>query len=770
MNWEKKLLFVRSYTESNWYKNLNKRIPVFWKYMEVNDEIKKISENIKNRKLLYITNWYLQIEIENKLEEVTALEILNKFKKEKKWWFNEIKKELNKHNIKVYDYFDEMTFDFDSKYLKYDWEKNYSKLSFNFIFKIITDLILKYDFIYVKKIIFSKYNDFLDYWNFQITLWYDNIVNWNFQIHKIYKKILKLNWFSLSKDVEYNEKNNKIINVTKRTIFDEAMNSKTQLKMKKIWWKLTRDFTEYNLSDRKNVKILEFNFQEQKIEDILKIMKKNNLNIKIDVILWLYHFSKKNIKNSIELKNHWKTFLKNYFLWKLWNQIEVNKKLYILNTLYNTIVDDKYFEVQKSILKKISEYNKVIFDLLEKYAKEWKFNHLTEKELKLLHNSKKLFFWNIQDIKIKMMRFWKNKAKKLWIEKEIKKINEIIFEFLNFYQKKLSQFKIIKSKIKNKLFYLYKNKKYSKIKEIIEKYMWFISKSTFYYIFRKKENTHLIFSTKILTYEEIKEKYFKPYLNTLRKEYKDTNYLDSTWIKKLVDQLKKDIKKEIKFQEKKYKKSNKNKRIHSWWINFFSEKISINSLINKLNNKIDTLEKKLLKKKKLTLKKFFNIIINELDFFKELYKIKWMYYWNFQISYWTIKTLSKKYFFYFKDKFECREKYQRKITYLKNRNERKKRWKFYQNLHNNNILNKILSNLKNNANVNFYEWNRRNCLVYTVWYIKSEIEWLKDNNKDNLAYELESYLDNLDEILWPDFYDFIEESNIDLESLIYSVW
>ena len=348
-------------------------------------------------------------------------------------------------------------------------------------------------------------------------------------------------------------------------------------------------------------------------------------------------------------------------------------------------------------------------------------------------------------------------------------INQLHYEFIDFYNVELTKFKNIKNTIKNDLENTYKKKNYKKLKKIIKDYLGDIPNSTFYYIFWKKEETNLLFSNKQLNYNTIKDKYFLNFLKSSLLEHWKKNYLTNNDIETFIEQIKLDFEKELSIKNKKNKNNRKIKGSDISF-DFFSEDIIYRSYKNKLDEKLERLEKKLLKKKKLTAEKFFNIITKEIDIFEELYKIKGIIHKNFQVSYWTIKNLSKKYFFYFKDKFNTRKQYEIRWQELEQmRKEYKENGIKIREENSERIVNYIKTHLKENANVEFYEGNRWFCMVYTVWYIKYFIEKLELKDNNDAVEELNDILWNLWTILWPWYEEFLIESHINEHNLIWSI-
>jgi len=697
-----KIVYLRWYRISKWYKSFNKQKFIFWEYLEVKSQLKKIEDDIKWDKMLYTTNWYLQFIIKNKKELKLVKEIIEN--KETKGLADVYKKTLFK-KIEVFNYFDEITLDFDSNFNNFSEKKQ----SFNYHISLIKEILEKYDFLYIKKMFISKYNDFLNYGNFQITLGYDNIVNQNININKFYEKLLKLN------------------------LYDNALNKVSQLKIYKTWKKLRRNFKENNNIEKEKIKIIELNFSN------INLSKISNININKNLIKEIINLNNRNIKQIINLKNKKDKNVKIYFNNLLWNQITLNKKIYYIDLLENKIVDNLFEQLQTKLNYKRNKLNQQIINIIEE-LNTLEFEKICNLNNKIIEKKDLFNFTEIKNNNIEFLLIKSNFLNKN--NKILQQIWKIWKEYINFLNKNIQEFKIIKTQEINTIEKLLKENNKKEIRKLLKQNNINIKKSTFYYIFWKENKKYLNFYNKNIKYDFIKYLLLKN-LDLYKKQYWENNFLEKEDIKTLILQIKKDIEKET-LQHKKIK--------------FLSEKFIYISNIKKIQDKFFILEKKLNKKNKLTLKKFYNIIIKELDIFKELYNIKWFLKQNFWASFWTIKNIWKKWFSYFKNKFS-----NRKMKFVNNKNNKKTK----KNYNNNSLLKTIKDHIKNNADKYFYEGNRYNVIVYTVKYITSISNKIRNDWKKELSNKILNIIQEIPNLLWySKFENYINTHNFNIEKLV----
>jgi len=741
-NHNNNFLFIRSFMSAKKYKKLWKRSILYGTYTEVNNKIKEIENSTTKNKILYITNGLIKVQFneDNKKNLIKDIEEISNTN----WnWLSTLKKGLEKKGYNVYNHFDEITLDFDSN-LNDILKENTNKISIPLLFWIFEEILNKFQFLYVKKVIISKYNDFTNVWNFQITFWFNNVVNKTIKIHEFYKKLLKLKWL-----------NNNLL-------FDPAMKSVSQLKMRKVWGNSKRNYNDIDTLERKT-NVIEFNFNNW-IEE-----KAKWLNFKKELES-LYIQSVRNLKYIEELLRKDNKNIKKEIKAFLGNQISLNKKEILKDLLVNVSLEKRYKFLITNLDKIINTVNNNILNTLEEVLLNY---NLENDDINILKNILSVKRTN-KKILTQQLGMASSIIKKIIKKYNINKINtEKLYEtisLLSDYNKKYNSILTkwnndVKNKVIsdiNKTFNSNKKTILSLINKRLKDNVF--SVRTIYGRLDNKSNNKIQITNKNLDFQTIKDKYFNNSLNTLKNKYWKQEYLTNEQIITFLTQIELDIHKEIKF-----------KKNTNWTFNFLNDKLVYENTKNNLLKELDKLIIKLKNKKKITLEKFHNIITKENNLFEYLYKIKHITSWTFQVAYWTIKTISNKFYFYFKDKFNSRQKYLERSIELSEEYKRKgeimkreyeQRWKEMKKENNKLLVNSIVKYIKKQVS-DFWIWNRFCSIQQTVWYIKSFVNTLENENKSSIASEIKDYLDNLDDIV-PWMEDYIIEDNINIQEMYYS--
>jgi len=731
-------VFLKEYVVAKKFKDLSqKRKMVVWNNIEELEQ--QLNEIEIDKKGMLYTTAELQI-FDTTVEEVK--ELCNGLS-----GLNNIQKKLKKEWKKVFEHFNEIVLDYDSTLsdkkdtiVSNDYLTS-GKLWFNFHLNFLTELLTAFEFLYVKKIIISKYNDFNDIANFQVKLWFHNNVRGNIDIEAFRNKIMK------------------------QGLYDESLNSASQLRPYKIGRNLKRNDDKNSELNINNIKVEELDFFQS---NFYSNMENTNFK-KVDTSLLeeVYSVSIANYNKGIKILDKSKENQKKYYKSFLWRQITFNKKELLKENIIKQIEITEMKKAFVSLAMKIKESNNKILDILENNNNNnelinWIWNKIkkTQDILKTFYNYITLKNFNLTELEIKEnILYWYKDLK----QDVIKDIISIIKEYKTFYKTTLKNYKkeiqkevqkvnnlLDNNQRKNKT----KNEKANMNKEIFtlsEKYNVEIPKSTFYDIISRDDNI-LLFNSKSLSFSKVYKTIFKNLTEIVTNENKN-KYLENEQIANFIEYFKNLIQKEI--QKTIIKKTN-NKTL--------TEYVMLNSYISRAEDIVEKLVEKLSKKNKLTWEKFNNNILNEIPWlFEALYGMKSVVSKSFKVSYWTIKNTYKK----LSEVFNKIAEGKTNKTTKKNTNKNKKQ--SYNSAEiSEKIKNSIKYNLQTNANANFFTWKRYNSIVYTIGYIKAVAEKFRNEWNTETANAILSLLDNLESIFWASkLQDFCDEhKTFNLQALI----
>lgn len=550
MNWTS--LYIRTFSVSE-YKKIYKHKFILWTYKEV----QSFFDNLKLRfnQVLYVSNWYIKIDIDNSISYDLNDFKNNLIKKIKinnqetwKSWFEHIFRFLSEKQkelwIKgVYKYIDEITLDYDSwlslfsdksklletdnlnllkisdqKYILdffyQDIIKNKNKMMFKFLdkfdlFNYIIFIQNKYPFLTLEKIFITKILD------------WTNVINWQFTF--------KINTGFINK-IYYETLFNKL----SKNIFDKALKNASQFKLYKAWISTSRTFKFLWLDIKSPVLFYDFRFKKGNSKRILNFIWKK----------YFKDFEINNYNNQFLIKKFWQ---KNNSKWisfileQYRNKQLYDNKEYILYQWINNflwIIEN----IIPNVRKKINLRTKTELEI-SKIIKTF-----SNKETEIIVN----FINQILEINNKHNISYSNilsnvNLNKIGQKQKINFIKEIVKE-------------IERSKQKNKNYYNWLKQKLLKILEHHENYYKKIQRNKkFSNSFKKKLG-------KIIEQNKDNPRYFKKELNKLVRNYKYIIFL---------------LNNSIHYKLKKRKENKNNKETYDLSIN---NKINLN-IIDKLIDK-----------------------------------------------------------------------------------------------------------------------------------------------------------------------------------------
>jgi len=739
--------FIRTYIRTNKYKNFYRHNFFIWKNTnELNEKLDNLY--LPNNSMIYVSNGYLMLNLENKFNNLNIndhIKFIKTFIKQKqeelgKTWFKNILNILNKNKtilwiISTVEYIDEITLDYDSwlpllenininDLSKYqldnvlDLSKNNSLINliinksikkkdkiwnlfiwFKEHINYVWSILKNYNFLILDKIFITKYLDWIDIKNFQIT----------FKIkERAQNKII------------YNTLFDKIT----KGIYDKALKSSGQLKIYKVWSSLKRQIKIF--WQNVNLKIKQYYFNTNEIKTIESISLKNvilqnsiNKNSK-EIDISNYKNKQYSLNNNLiydeAIKNIFSIvhFIKNYYLWIIEKNIpEYKNKIDSIILKFSDKLIEKLMKDLDKIKKNVNLKNLYFLQSLS-FIKENELNKI--KLLKhILKNLTNLYNEENDNkniiINIKILNF----------------LNDIIQIHQNYY--KLLQQKYKKNKMKNntlikKYGLLLIKLKYNKDKNQIKLLIWLI-----WNVFKKEDIVWNFFENKIKKNKNIYYNYISFYNdnfeknNTLKYKYKkelsfsklslnfykifENENFDWLKIKKhdFLNFLINLITKTLNKIEKKFKN-----------INNFNNYIIYSKKIQDFKNYIEYLE---------NIKKWKNILYDKKKVIMFLKQNTVIMEWLFNVFFKIEWKVSKSIFLIQKEFFNLIKLKQNTITKKEITNKKliKK-----NNNYELNIERKIITKIKDNYLKNYFDWNRYKFITWTFFYLKNKVNYYSNTN------------------------------------------
>ena len=767
-------IFIRTFIKTNKYKSFYRHNFLIWENKEI---IKQQLDNISidQKSMIYVSNWYLLIELDtlswfdNKQEHINFIHKYIKQEQINIWktWYKNILNIIKKNKKKLWvrsivEYVDEITLDYDSwleslKDIKID---KLQELKVNSVIDLSTHKYLL-DFI-IKKSIKHKSK----IWS--MFIWFDNHCDYFLSILKNYN-FLTIDKLFITKYIEgSNVKNFQItfkikdkamikimyktlFNKISKWIFDKALKNASQLKIYKTWKNITRQFDF--VWKQLNLKIKSYSFinnTNPSLDNYTKIKSISNISFKNIIIqneinkisTKINTKNYKNIQYSLNntlinddaIKNIFNLiyFYQNYYYGILEQNIplfsskiskeiskldsniilELNKQILNINNKFSDNKSIKNIKfIQSFSILKENEKNKI---LLLRYILEKMKNINTLWNNNKFNNQIQIFFTNIIEIHKQYLKLLQYKYNLVNRNK-----NKIIKEYNNRFNL-LRSYKSIKEK---------KQKKEINFdKKSIKILIWMV-----WNVFDKEDKN--IFLDKIKKNKNIYYEYISNPNNnkelTLKYSYKKElsfNFL-SNHLYKIFDN--------DKFNNFKIRK-------HTFiWIFIQLLENTEKKILWKIEKEIDYQNRNIFLKKKENIQEY-------IKYLKLLYNNKNMLYNNFKIvnflkkhNYileeifniltkveWKVSKslfIIQKHFFNLLDKKAIREKTKNTI-WLKNKY--KSNIKFSISQQKSFIKNNIVNTLKDSYFRHYYEWNRYKYITWCIYFLNNKIEYYKANHNE----------------------------------------
>jgi len=790
--------FIRTFIKTNKYKNFFRHNFLIWNSTDsISEKINTMY--ITKNSMIYVSNWYLMLDIKNNFRNLdynSHLAFINNFIKEKqnkdnKTWFKNILNIIKKNKeklgiINVVEYIDEITLDYDSE-LSLLWKidfKDISKYKIEKLLdlsnnhKIIESLIQQsikkktkignsfigfkehanyflsilknYNFLTADKIFITKYIDWSDLKNFQITF-------------KIKKEALT--------KIMYNTLFNKIT----KGIYDKILKSAWQLKIYKVWENIKRQIEFF--WQKINLKVKQYNLNNEDIKTIEGVSFRNiiiqNIRNKISDKIVLTNY--KNIQYSLNNNLIYDSAIKNIF-----------SITFFTREYYNWIINRTIPKYKHNIDQLIKNLDVITIEKLTEDIK--KINNKIEIK-NLLFIQSFSFIKSNQLNKIKLLKHLitnLSEAYKNITENNNKEINDKIVSLLNnittihidFY--KLLQHKY--KKTKNRCESINKNYNIT-INNIQDKKIKTSLQQDGKPIKKYKDQIKLLVWILWNSFEEKDQKSYQSKIKRNKNIYYNYISLYST----KGDNLKYSYKKNLSFQ---LLSSHIYKIFDTKWFKNFN--IQKHELIDFLINYLDKIEKRIIQKEQKE-NNFQNFLIfnkkkqNIHNFIKMLWqkkKGKDMLYNNkktinffkknepiieeiFNITFKTEWKVSKSIFLIQKEFFTLVWK-NKKDGNKKEFNSLNNEKKYYKEEYWSVIQSKVIKTIRDNYYRNYYEWNRFKFITWTFFYLKNKIEYYHKENNILWIKIIANIIDSIEQEI--DISGFIEEhGNYIIEELKNSV-